>query len=374
MSACLMCGVRAGDARDSTGPTGCTTPPAAAVRRGALRRSAGCCAWTRSPRPKSCGRYYPDNYWFAPDESAASRLEEAYRRLVLRDHVQFVTQALAGSTARGPLLDVGCGGGLFLGMMRERGFRVVGLDFSREAARHRLAAATGAGGGRATCERAPLRAGELRGRHHVPRDGAPLRSARLSGGGARTARAGRPPGGAGAERRVVAVAPAGQRVERRGCAAAPVRLSAIATWRSCWRAAGFEVLRRNYFSLRDNPAGLASSLAPSLDPMARRVRRVAESGGARLAKDLPYLALVVAALPFAVAEAAAAPAPRDDRGAPPMNYGEASTQRRSEEAPPDCDGRPARPVLLYRSAMSYTGSPTGCRAAAPPHSAFRDGD
>src|SRR5205085_210434 len=30
---------------------------------------------------------------------------------------------------------------------------------------------------------------------------------------------------------------------------------------------GFEVLRTKYFSLRDNPAGLASSLAPGLDPM-----------------------------------------------------------------------------------------------------------
>jgi hypothetical protein len=67
---------------------------------------------------------------------------------------------------------------------------------------------------------------------------------------------------------------------------------------------GFEVLRRKYFSLRDNPAGLASSLAPSLDPMARRVRRVPESGGARLTKDLVYLALVVAALPFTLLEAA----------------------------------------------------------------------
>ena len=68
--------------------------------------------------------------------------------------------------------------------------------------------------------------------------------------------------------------------------------------------AGFEVLRRKYFSLRDNPAGLASSLAPSLDPMARRVRRVQESGGARLAKDLTYLGLVMASVPFAIAEAA----------------------------------------------------------------------
>jgi hypothetical protein len=45
---------------------------------------------------------------------------------------------------------------------------------------------------------------------------------------------------------------------------------------------GMEVVRRKYFSLRDNPAGLASSVAPALDPMARRVRRVAESAGARL--------------------------------------------------------------------------------------------
>jgi hypothetical protein len=67
---------------------------------------------------------------------------------------------------------------------------------------------------------------------------------------------------------------------------------------------GFEVVRRKYFSLRDNPAGLASSLAPALDPMARRVRRLPESAGARLAKDLVYLALVVAALPFTLLEAA----------------------------------------------------------------------
>ena len=64
------------------------------------------------------------------------------------------------------------------------------------------------------------------------------------------------------------------------------------------------MLRRKYFSLRDNPAGLASSLAPWLDPMARRVRRIRETGGVRLAKDLVYLTLVVAALPFTLLEAA----------------------------------------------------------------------
>jgi hypothetical protein len=38
--------------------------------------------------------------------------------------------------------------------------------------------------------------------------------------------------------------------------------------------------------------------------MARRVRRIAESGPLRVAKDLAYLALTAASLPFALAEAA----------------------------------------------------------------------
>jgi SAM-dependent methyltransferase len=67
---------------------------------------------------------------------------------------------------------------------------------------------------------------------------------------------------------------------------------------------GFEVVRTKHFSLRDNPAGLATSIAPGLDPMARRIRRLEESSRLRLAKDLAYFALVLAALPFTVIEAA----------------------------------------------------------------------
>jgi SAM-dependent methyltransferase len=66
---------------------------------------------------------------------------------------------------------------------------------------------------------------------------------------------------------------------------------------------GFELMRSSSFSLRDNPAGLAISLAPGLDPMARRVRKVPESAAVRLTKDLVHLALVGAALPFTLAEA-----------------------------------------------------------------------
>jgi hypothetical protein len=67
---------------------------------------------------------------------------------------------------------------------------------------------------------------------------------------------------------------------------------------------GFEVLRHKHFSLRDNPAGLATSLAPKLDPMARRIRRVAETRQRRLFKDLLYTALVAASAPFTLLEAA----------------------------------------------------------------------
>ncbi len=67
---------------------------------------------------------------------------------------------------------------------------------------------------------------------------------------------------------------------------------------------GFEVLRHKHFSLRDNPAGMATSIAPSLDPMARRLRGVPETPNERLWKDLAYLGLVVASVPFTLFEAA----------------------------------------------------------------------
>jgi len=257
-----------------------------------------------TPSPEELRRYYPDNYWFAADRSTASRLEEAYRRLVLRDHVQFVARALASSTARGPLLDVGCGGGLFLGMMRERGVPVVGLDFSREAAgiawRHQQVPALAG-----DLECAPLRAGSFAGltmfhvMEHLFDPRAYLSAARelLAPDGRLVVQV---PNASSWQARMLGSAWNGADIPRH---LTNFRASDL---ERMIEGCGFEVLRRKYFSLRDNPAGLASSLAPSLDPMARRVRRVAESGGERLAKDLTYFLLVLASVPFAVAEAACA--------------------------------------------------------------------
>jgi SAM-dependent methyltransferase len=254
------------------------------------------------PVPEELRLYYPEGYWFAPDESAASRLEEAYRRIVLRDHVRFVARALGDSRARGPLLDVGPGGGLFLRMMRERGFRAVGLDFSREAAAiawRRQKAPVACGG----LEHAPLRARSLAGvtlfhvLEHLADPRACLISARnlLEPDGRLVVQV---PNAASWQFRLLGRSWTGVDVPRHLFDFRDRDVEKLVE--SC----GFEVVRRKYFSLRDNPAGLASSVAPWLDPMARRVRRLRERAGARLAKDLAYFALVVAALPFTLAEAA----------------------------------------------------------------------
>lgn len=300
MSGCLLCGSQ----RYSRLFTGSdrlyhtTTREFAVVRCG----ECGLLRLDPLPSPEELRTYYPANYWFAPERNAASRLEEAYRRLVLRDHVHFVEQALRQSRAKGPLLDVGCGGGLFLGLMRLRGFRGAGLDFSPEAAsiawRQQQAPVVCA-----MLERAPFRAGTLAGvtmfhvLEHLYDPGAYLASAYelLAPDGRLVVQV---PNAASWQCRLLGASWNGMDVPRHLFDFRDRDVERLIESR------GFQVVRRKYFSLRDNPAGLASSLAPSLDPMARRVRQVKEGSNARLAKDLAYFALVVAALPFAVAEAA----------------------------------------------------------------------
>jgi len=299
MSACLICG----GAQASLLFRGSDRLYRTTAQEFAVIRCAQC-GMTRldpQPTPTELHRYYPDNYWFAPDPSAASRLEETYRRLVLRDHVQFVSRALAASRARGPLLDVGCGGGLFLGMMRERGASVVGLDFSREAAavawtRQQVPVVV------ADFDRAPLRSRSFAAItmfhvvEHLYDPAAYFAAARelLAEDGRLIVQV---PNAASAQARLLGHRWNGFDVPRHLNDFRDQDLETVLS------RSGYEVVRKKYFSLRDNPAGLASSLAPDLDPMARRVRRVKESNGTRLLRDLAYFGLVAGSLPFAVLEA-----------------------------------------------------------------------
>lgn len=255
------------------------------------------------PSPSQLRAYYPPDYWLVPETTAADRLEQWYRRLVLRDHLHFVERALRESEEQGIVLDVGCGGGLFLQMLARRGRkRVFGLDFALDAATATSSKA-GVPAVCATLSRAPFAPESCAAvtmfhvLEHLYDPGSYLHAAHQLL---------RPDG-----RLIVQVPNAacwqflllgdrwnGLDVPRH---LIDFRLSDLDTLLD---HCGFEVLRHKHFSLRDNPAGLATSLAPSLDPMARRLRHVPETPRARMWKDSLYLALVTAALPFTVLEAA----------------------------------------------------------------------
>lgn len=260
------------------------------------------------PDPEELSRYYPDSYWFVPGAGRAGSLAESYRRLVLSDHVRFVWRAYREAGVAGPVLDVGCGGGLFLRMLAERGAPVVGLDYALPAASaawntNRVAAVCGSLG------RSPIAAGSCSvvTLFHVLEH---------------------------------LYDPAGYLDEAHRILKPNGRLVVQVPNANCWQFflfneawngldiprhllhfresdlrglvedCGFEILRTKHFSWRDNPAGLATTLAPGLDPMARRIR-AAQAHPPRpldarttFLQDLAYLGLTLACWPFALLEAA----------------------------------------------------------------------
>ena len=258
------------------------------------------------PTPEELRQYYPPDYWYVPEPAAVDRLEQWYRRFVLRDHLQFVERALRESEAKGTILDAGCGGGLFLEMLSERGAAertgpVAGLDFSMDAAH----AAWWRAGVPAVCgvlTQAPFAAGSCAAvtmfhvLEHLYDPASYLRAAHdlLAPNGRLIVQV---PNAACWQFLLLGERWAGIDVPRHLTDFRASDLDRLLE--SC----GFEVLRHKHFSLRDNPAGLATSLAPRLDPMARRVRREIETPRQRLRKDLLYMALVVASVPFTLLEA-----------------------------------------------------------------------
>ncbi len=252
------------------------------------------------PLPEEIGQFYPDNYWWAPDGSMVGWMEGLYRRIVLGDHLRFVAPGVENHE---PVLDVGCGGGSFLAGLASRGVRVIGLDFSRRAAavswRDNAVPAVCA-----TLENTPFPPesfGAVTLFHvleHVPHPAGYLAAARrlLVPGGKLYVQV---PNAASWQFLLLGKRWSGIDVPRHLIHFRARDLERLLE--DC----GFQVSRRKFFSLRDNPAGLATSLFPQLEPMSRRVRAVPESEAERLLKDLLYGAAVALALPFAALEAAA---------------------------------------------------------------------
>lgn len=254
------------------------------------------------PAPQEIQRYYPENYWYDPSGDRADRWAEEWRRFVLRDHVRFVRRALDQAPPGTPVLDVGCGGGLFL---RELGLpqrRIAGLDFSVDAA----SVAWGSKGVPAACAalpKAPFRPGTFgvitmfHVLEHLYDPAAYVDAARelLHAEGRLVIQV---PNASSWQFLLLGEAWNGLDIPRHLFNFREKDIEILLE--SC----GFEITRRKHFSMRDNPAGLATSLIPALDPMSRRVRRVAETPSAKLGKDLAYFALMLASIPFALLEAA----------------------------------------------------------------------
>lgn len=251
------------------------------------------------PSPGELAAYYPDQYWFAP-QGAAGRLEETYRRVVLRDHVAFVKRALAASGQGGYVLDVGCGNGLLLSLLPYP--KVLGLDFSAKALSI-AARQNGVPGICADLSSAPLAREScsvvtmFHVLEHLPDPVQYIQAARdlLTPDGRLVLQV---PNASSWQFRLFGKHWNGIDVPRHLFNYRRRDIENLLDF------CGFVITRRKHFSLRDNPAGMASSIAPGLDPMARRVRGTTEGSVTRLLKDAVYFGLTLAALPFTALEAA----------------------------------------------------------------------
>lgn len=251
------------------------------------------------PADHELSQFYPPDYYFSPSPGAVSQLSELYRRLVLNDHVHFIRKTLKNH--KGLMLDVGCSGGLLARLLRDDHVKAIGFDNSLSAAR----AAWQGNAVPVICGdflQAPLHKGSIsvlsmfHVLEHVPDPRTFLQKAHEL------------------------LEPEGRLIVQVPNAASWQFLMFGENWngvdipRHLWNfrtsdlerlldECGFEVVRRKFFSLRDNPAGMATSIAPTLDPMARRVRGVKETELIAFLRSITYLGLTLACLPFTILEA-----------------------------------------------------------------------
>lgn len=269
-----------------------------------LRRCRSCrCAFLHpAPDAAALEAAYPAPYWWiAQDQKGnlAAWLESVYRETVLRDHVRIARSYLAPGAAR--VLDVGCGSGTFLHVLRRvTGVEGEGLDVSPAAsqaaeAAYGLRVHTGDIG---TAELPEGRYDLITLFHvlehlHRPAEALARIGRWLAPGGVVLLQV---PNLASWQCRWYGRRWSGLDIPRHLVGYHPGALSDLLA------RCGFRAERPRFFSLRDNAAAMVTSLAPSLDPVAMAVRR---DDRLAFARKVLYFALLAAAQPLAIAEAAA---------------------------------------------------------------------
>jgi len=250
--------------------------------------------------------FYPNQYWWsAAKPGLLKKFEAIYRRMALRGHVSFISKA-AGNRSGLALLDVGCGSASLLGLMKKRGFRVMGVDFSSEAS----AVAKDENGvqvvvGSLEDAAFPDASFDIVTLFHVmehvtnPRDVLQEVGRILRPGGSVVLQV---PNIDSWQFRIFKAKWYGLDIPRH-----VIDYSSDAILRLLSES-GFAVNRIRHFNLRDNAPAFVSSLFPSLDPVSRAVRHrrrnIHESPILAWARHLLYLLLVICTYPLAILESA----------------------------------------------------------------------
>jgi SAM-dependent methyltransferase len=204
------------------------------------------------------------------------------------------------------LLDVGCGAGLLLSLVRRRGFEVMGVDVSPHAVR--LAAAQDdipVQAGTLDAARFPAGHFDIVTMFHILEHVTDPRAALQEAG-----RVLQPhgklilqvPNIRSWQCRMFRTRWHGLDIPRHTIDFSPRSLVRLLA------ACGFHVERMRNFNLRDNAPAFASSVAPWLDPMRRASRPTLKRTEGRISAwmmHLVYLGLVALSYPFALLEAAA---------------------------------------------------------------------
>jgi SAM-dependent methyltransferase len=250
------------------------------------------------PDPEELRRFYPSQHQTGDD--APGFWTKLLRRFLYRDQVRFVRTALDEVPGDGPLLDVGCGTGLFLRELNLPQQRMVGLDISADEAgtawsRNAVPAICGA------MPSAPFPSGTFAAitmfgvLEHLYDPSVYVEAAAqlLRPGGRLIVQV---PNAASWQFLLLGERWSGLDIPRH------LLLFRSEDLENLLEFCGFEIVRRKRFSLRNDPLTLVNSFAPGLNPEVRRARATEENQIASVVKHILFGLLWLLALPIAALE------------------------------------------------------------------------
>ncbi len=270
--------------------------------------SCGCVFQHPFPENAALARFYPRKYWWSEELTNANgwarlfhRLEKAYREFVVADHVRFLDLCARETSVAGrKLLDIGCGSGTFLHVAQSHGFVPHGMDRSSQAVeiaqrQYGYAVRRGDIGEKIWADHRFDFITMFHVLEHLtnPRLGLEYAGELLESKGMLVIQV---PNVSSVQARLFGNSWYGLDVPRHVINFTPKALSILL------QEMGFEFRLISRFSLRDNPASIASSLVPWLDPVRRKGRPSNTNPVLAGIMEAAYFALFLLALPAAYLE------------------------------------------------------------------------